>query len=63
MSDIDLLCLRDIPQDFLISVTIYKAQRLSSLNADTFVVVECENDVKHTAVVRKSDCPFYNEVG
>lgn len=49
-------------RDFLISVTIHKARKLTAMNADTSVIVNFNEETKKTKTYQNSDCPFFNEV-
>lgn len=63
MSDFELLtCFSKHKRSFLVSTTIHKARNLNVLNADTFVVVGFNEEIKKTKIFQKSDCPFFNEV-
>ena len=55
-------CFIDIPQHYLICITIHKARNLSVFNANTFVEVKLNKFVKTTSIFRNSDSPFFNEV-
>lgn len=63
MSDFELLsCFSKYKKNFLVSATIHKARNLNVLNADTFVVVSFNEEIKRTKIFQNSDCPFFNEV-
>lgn len=54
-------CFINLPQHFLICVTIHKAKDLQVLNSDTYVIVTLDKKTKQTATAKNSDCPFFNE--
>lgn len=63
MSDFELLsCFSKHKNSFLVSATIHKARNLNVLNADTFVVISFNEEIKKTKTFQNSDCPFFNEV-
>lgn len=54
-------CFANLPQHFLVSITVHKAKDLQVLNADTYVTVTLDKKTKQTATFKNSDCPFFNE--
>lgn len=54
-------CFVNLPQHFLVCVTVHKAKDLQTLNADTYVTVTLDKKTKHTATFENSDCPYFNE--
>lgn len=60
-NELNISCFEDLPQHFLVCVTIHKAKNLSVLDADTYVRIIIDNKSKTTATFNKSDCPYFNE--
>lgn len=60
-TEINLSCFEDLPQDFLVCLTIHRAKDLAILDADTYVRVHIDNKSKTTATFKKSDQPYFNE--
>lgn len=61
-SESAISCFEDIPQHYLICVTVHRAKDLTTLNADTFVSIRIDDkNVETTATVKKSDSPYFNE--
>lgn len=59
---INLSCFEDLPQDFLVCLTIHRARDLTILDADTYVRIHIDsNKSKTTATFKKSDQPYFNE--
>lgn len=54
-------CFINLPQHFLVGLTIHKAKDLQSLNADTYVTVTLDKKTKQTSTFKNSDCPYFNE--
>lgn len=54
-------CFINLPQHFLVCVTIHKAKDLKTLNIDTYVTVTLDKKMKQTTTFKNSDCPYYNE--
>lgn len=54
-------CFTNLPQHFLVCVTVHKAKDLQTLTADTYVTVTLDKKTKQTATFKSSDCPFFNE--
>lgn len=54
-------CFINLPQHFLVCITVHKARDLQTLNADTYVTVTLDRKTKQTITVKHSDCPFFNE--
>lgn len=60
-NEIDLSCFEDVPQDFLVCLTIHKAKDLTILDGDTYVRIHIDKKTKITATFKKSDHPYFNE--
>lgn len=54
-------CFINLPQHFLVCLTIHKAKDLQTLNADTYVTVTLDKKTKQTNTFKNSDCPYFNE--
>lgn len=55
-------CDANLPQHYIIGVTIHKASYLTLQNASTFIEVSVDHQfIKHTASVDNSDTPFFND--
>ncbi|XP_037045765.1 otoferlin [Bradysia coprophila] len=54
-------CFVNLPQHFLVCLTVHKVKDLQTLNADTYVTVTLDKKLKQTATFKNSDCPYFNE--
>ncbi|XP_053673938.1 uncharacterized protein LOC128724197 [Anopheles nili] len=54
-------CLRERKQDFVVSITIYKARHLRELNSNTFVMVACNGKYKRTRTAYRTGNPYFND--
>lgn len=61
MSNLNITCFSQFPQDFLVCVTIHQIKNLQVLNVDTFVLVSFNKTHKRTSIHQISDCPYFNE--
>ncbi|KAG5679282.1 hypothetical protein PVAND_008861 [Polypedilum vanderplanki] len=62
MSEVEIYeCFNKQQKDYLISITVHKAKNLHVFNADTFVEILFNDEIKRTRTYRNSDCPFFNE--
>lgn len=54
-------CFVNLPQNYLVCITIHKAKNLFTFNADTYVTINLNKKTKTTATIRNTDNPYYNE--
>lgn len=50
------------PQNFLINIAIIEGRHFAMSNMDSAVIVRVSDQKKCTKIIKKTDCPFFNEV-